>query len=730
MIIELIGFGLLILTIILIYNKLKNSTNPDPTNPDSTKPDSTKPDSTKPDDNNTCPLEYRPVNGVCNMKNFKFSKNSDGFDCCLPDDKAGDLTKAQKRAFVIEKIAKDTGIIVGVDLVVRKVLPEVLKVTLKAFGKAFETIGRTILERVAGKAMGEFAEKIGIKLTAMAAEVDLGPVGWAMDAVGIISLGLDLWDPEGFNTFSSNKTVNLPLRNKYEFTSYASIKSDGITPPLIFPLQLVSNVSGFTNISNAYQQSFMDYNTDIINQAITKLSDDDMALFYEEAFGSKNITEAQKDQLASKIKTLSNQISSKTTKKDQDKFIYNSMTKKLSSKDKNLVTLYTLGSGFGDQSGISLSPSGAELYNKNTYSDKDNAVLAVYTDTYRYPDTGTPEIKTDTGHMINMKSKKLDKKYTLLSVLKLPKRSCLDAHKGKGKLTVDPKDYGVSWDDDSGMCVYTKKYCDRMGMKYVSSRNVNGESITDCVMYPGQEISELIFGTTLTRDFIIDANALASISKKGLKIAEKFGDEIAKEFGGSIPRTAGKPLKCASGLEEDAALCYKPCKSGYKGVGPVCWKKCPSGFKDTGVACTKTKGKPYGRGSGYFWYPFEKHSKTYRCEHSSQGKKYGGCEKNGLGMYPKCKSGYHNVGCCICSPDCPKGSTDTGAFCQITKKSYGRGVGKPISACTDENYPDKDGALCYPDCNKSDFKSIKSKRQSGVTYKGVGPVCWPEWPPK
>ena len=64
MIIELIGFGLLILTIILIYNKLKKSTKPDPT----------KPDPTKPDDNNTCPLEYRPVNGVCNMKNFKLLK--------------------------------------------------------------------------------------------------------------------------------------------------------------------------------------------------------------------------------------------------------------------------------------------------------------------------------------------------------------------------------------------------------------------------------------------------------------------------------------------------------------------------------------------------------------------------------------------------------------------------------------------------------------------------------
>ena len=718
---EIIGAGILILAIALLIINLQKT--PSPPNPKTPSPPNPK----TPADTNTCPLDYRPINGICNIKNFKIGKNAGGFDCCLPDGKAGSLTKAQKRAFVADKIAKDTGIIVGVDIIVKQVLPKILKLTLKEFGRAFELIGESLLKRVAGKAMGEFAEKIGIKLTAMAVEVDLG---WAIDAIGVISLGLDLWDPEGFNTFSSNKTVNLPLRNKYEFTAYASMKADGITPPLIFPLQLVSNVSGFTNISNAFQEGFMNYNTSIISQAINQLSDDDMALFYEEAFGSKNITETQKDQLATKIQNLTTQIDTKTPKNEQDNIIYKSMTEQLSSNDKKLIMLYKLSSGFGSQSGISLSPAGADLYNTKTRSDKDNGVLAVYTDTYRYPDSGKPEIKIDSGHMINMKSKKLDKKYTLLSVLKLPKMSCLDVRKGKGKLTVDPTKYGVTWNDDSGMCVYTKDYCERMGMKYVSSRNVNGESVTDCVMYPGQDISELIFGTTLTRDFIIDGNEIADLTKKGLKVAKKFGKEIGKELGGSIPRTAGKPLKCADGLENNAALCYKPCKSGYKGVGPVCWKECPSGFKDTGVACTKTKGKPYGRGSGYFWYPFEKNSKTQRCEGSSQAIKYGGCEKNGLGMYPKCKSGYHNVGCCICSPDCPKGSTDTGAFCQITKKSYGRGVGKPISSCTDIDYPDKNGALCYPDCNKSDFKSIKNKRKTGVTYTGVGPVCWPEWPPK
>ena len=48
----------------------------------------------------------------------------------------------------------------------------------------------------------------------------------------------------------------------------------------------------------------------------------------------------------------------------------------------------------------------------------------------------------------------------------------------------------------------------------------------------------------------------------------------------------------------------------------------------------------------------------------------------GLVMYPKCKEGFHNVGCCICSPTCPNGFTDIGVSCQ-KPSDYGRGVGYP-----------------------------------------------------
>ncbi len=42
------------------------------------------------------------------------------------------------------------------------------------------------------------------------------------------------------------------------------------------------------------------------------------------------------------------------------------------------------------------------------------------------------------------------------------------------------------------------------------------------------------------------------------------------------------------------------------------------------------------------------------------------------------------------------------------KDAYGRGVGKPISACAPGL--EEDALLCYPPCKEG--------------YTGVGPVCW------
>ena len=156
-------------------------------------------------------------------------------------------------------------------------------------------------------------------------------------------------------------------------------------------------------------------------------------------------------------------------------------------------------------------------------------------------------------------------------------------------------------------------------------------------------------------------------------------------------RGVGKVITaCREGQEKNGALC----KEGFYGVGPVCWQYCPSGFRDDGAFCYKPEA--YGRGVGYAIWNEDK------CKRENAEL---GCEKWGAVWYPKCKANFHNVACCICSPDCPSGMTDIGISC--AKDSYGRGVGEVLTC---EAGLEMSGLLCYPPC------------KSG--YSGNGPVCW------
>jgi len=167
----------------------------------------------------------------------------------------------------------------------------------------------------------------------------------------------------------------------------------------------------------------------------------------------------------------------------------------------------------------------------------------------------------------------------------------------------------------------------------------------------------------------------------------------------SYGRGVGRPIHtCPDGQDKDGALCYPQCNPGDYGVGPVCWNNCPGNFRDDGAFCAKPA--PYGRGAGYVIWQENK------CNQNSPIFR---CEKYGAMWYSRCAPNFHNVGCCICSPDCPAGMTDIGVSC--AKHSYGRGAGNVLQCASNE---DSNAGLCYDYCREG--------------YKGIGPVCWNSCP--
>ncbi len=180
-----------------------------------------------------------------------------------------------------------------------------------------------------------------------------------------------------------------------------------------------------------------------------------------------------------------------------------------------------------------------------------------------------------------------------------------------------------------------------------------------------------------------------------------LGDVCYKQ---TTTRGAGTiPTTCPPGTEGKDGLCYAQCRAGYRGAVTMCVPDCPAGFRDDGLHCAK--GAAYGRGAGFPWVfgdALNDSGMIKRCE-AQHGA--GGCEKNGLVFYPKCRAGFVAVGANICSPQCPAGMVDIGVSCQ--KVTYDRGVGKiPVCAAGQVN----DAGLCYSPC------------AGGNT--GVGPVCW------
>lgn len=182
----------------------------------------------------------------------------------------------------------------------------------------------------------------------------------------------------------------------------------------------------------------------------------------------------------------------------------------------------------------------------------------------------------------------------------------------------------------------------------------------------------------------------------------------------------GKPLStCPDGQDKDGALCYPKCGANEYGVGPVCWTSCPDGYKDGGVFCSKPAS--YGRGAGYPWKVGDKAFDYGPAQARCQKDNPQGCEKNGLIWYPKCKAGFHAVGCCVCSPDCPAGTTDTGATCN--KNSHGRGAGSPLQ-CGPGQTQDSAG-LCYDSCPTGTHKTTIGMCDSGCPdgAKDTGVSC-------
>ena len=140
--------------------------------------------------------------------------------------------------------------------------------------------------------------------------------------------------------------------------------------------------------------------------------------------------------------------------------------------------------------------------------------------------------------------------------------------------------------------------------------------------------------------------------------------------------------------------CVPPCPSGSEytdGIDPkkggVCLVTCPSGWGSSPWECFKPSS--YGRGGGYAYRFWDGNWAWNTCTRDNSE----GCEWS-LGIaYPKCRDGFRPLGCCVCSPNCPANTSDTGAMCHRDIMSYT--IRNPVK-CNNNQY--MSAGLCYTSC--------------------------------
>ena len=589
--------------------------------------------------------------------------------CCLIDPNRNDPTKIQQAISMSKEIAKnlaggqiiDFAVKIGKQIskgqlkfgqtVLRelsmKLQGKVIgKITTKIASDAGRKVAQQAVQKLGTKIATEIGEKIAIKVGQKAAvkaatmagktavKAGMGPVGWALMGFDILSLGLDLADPGAYNdvTFLSDYKET---RDKINETYKNEMIAAGFrVPTTISPLDKMPQEATLENA--AANESDVPKTIGDIENFIAS----EYVMTYASA-----ITETLD---LSELSDLERQPVFDAIIADGLAYFETPDGKKYLANRKCLI-------------------AGGEVVGEDmcTYKDKASCdasydwakIKAAFTDKEAKVD---PYVEFRDGQCILVNP-------TLRS-------SC--------------EDNGVEYDYDKQLCKITETYCKTKGLD-----PINTPDGTDCKLKMGQEVAELIFGTTVTRGLkqVFDPNQY-----KPCKAGEYDGGNVPEPYKtllyasiallpplnipGILYATLGNkicivPSGCPEGTENSNGLCYPKCRDGFKSDGATfCYKQYPD-WENNGQGHTVTsitKKTMLNTGKPLSSCPSDKDQDAGLC--------YSRCPDGMYGVGPVCHAHKHGVGIgtAVQLEDCPPNSFSTGLTCM---ENCGDGYHNVLGVC-------------------------------------------------
>jgi hypothetical protein len=631
-----------------------------------------------------------PTGGSCPL-GMRIGPNG----CCEFLDPAK-MTTADKIKVVAKSIAEEMIISFMFEKVVSFAVKTFKNVAAsRAAAKAAASTGGKLGAKVSGKVSTKVASKLSLS---SAKATSSGPLIAATIAFEVLSAVLDIADPMGYNTFQPNAAA-MNTRNVIDVKMEKMLKEgkpeERSDYPMTFPLS-VAFPQHDQKLLNAMTEKFLP-------DALTLVDEDITAKIFADLGGSADMSEDVSNAIADALDLI---MSKKHH--ERDKFIYDFYRQR----GLGLHVEYVKFMSTPKRIGVTLSKFGADRYNKkmeplhlkysNPYEEYKGKIpedyspmVAVYTNTYRVLNAINP----GGGTRPNVVDRKLQKKIVLAFPYSMIVSQCTVGMLGGQSERINPKTYGVKFNNETGYCDFTKAYCTRFGLEFKNN---------DCKLRPGQRYAEMIFGTTITRSIVSDWDRRISAFKSGdpgqialataLTVAERafpvlLGYRLLAEFAynslkGSYGRGVGRPLVCRQGYERKGALCYPMCRPGYKSRALECEGVCPPGSKNTGLTCIQ---------GIHSYIPSNKCSNPFKkCFYQRK----------------PCREGFRYRGS-TCNRECLPGfkfrsGAAGSAFCDKPRNRYSRaGKAKVLDSCPPGM--EKDGALCYKQCRQG--------------YRGDGPLC-------
>lgn len=268
-------------------------------------------------------------------------------------------------------------------------------------------------------------------------------------------------------------------------------------------------------------------------------------------------------------------------------------------------------------------------------------------------------------------------------------------------------DAGFPWDPVKNTCTINKEYCLGKSMQWDAAGN-------KCTLSKGQEVAEMLFGTTMVRGLnqMFDAAQYESCppgSRPAGEIAALAGAGMALGAAAACIGTVG--VACA------AAVSATVVGATYLGQTMCATDKCPDGqARQSGLCYPECKkATPEEKAQG--WDDF-----TARAADTpgAQGVMI-------QGMCYRCPPGYYKSSPGICQrktnttlgtiAKCPDGFTDSGLFCNV--KTNNIGIGKPMKTHGGGCKTSCPKGLCKTRCDpiKTDCNFEDREKIDGLCYK-------------